>query len=348
MSDSAATSEPEPRVRSWPRRIIRGVWKVAQAFGVFLILAWTLGALSIALVPWDGIRWVAGAVFAGFAIWAIWVKPTRKLRLILAGVVVSVFMGYLAIPPSHDREWAADVDRMPRAEIDGDRIRIKNFRNFDYRSRDDFDVRYDEREVLLSDLESIDFYISYWMPGPVGHTFLSFNFGNAEPVCISIETRPEVGEAYDPLASIFKGYELIYVVGDEHDLVGSRANHRDEEVYLYLLRGSGDEARRLFVEYLGRINELADEAEWYHLLKNNCTLNIIRYANRIGREGGFDIRHLLNGLIDGYLYDSGRIDTSLPFEELRRRSNVSDEAKEAAGADDFSDRIRKGLPGSSQ
>ncbi len=70
---------------------------------------------------------------------------------------------------------------MPRAIIDGDRVRITGYRNFDYRSTDDFVVRYEEREVLLSHLTSIDFFVSYWKVGPVGHTFLSFIFDNALP-----------------------------------------------------------------------------------------------------------------------------------------------------------------------
>jgi hypothetical protein len=32
---------------------------------------------------------------------------------------------------------------MPRATIDGDRVRITGVRNFDYRSLNDFTVRYD-------------------------------------------------------------------------------------------------------------------------------------------------------------------------------------------------------------
>ena len=31
---------------------------------------------------------------------------------------------------------------------------------------------------------------------------------------------------------------------------------------------------------LDRVNELADHPEWYHLLSNNCTLNVVRYASR--------------------------------------------------------------------
>jgi hypothetical protein len=54
----------------------------------------------------------------------------------------------------------------------------------------------------------------------------------------------------------------------------------------------------------------------------------------------------LNGLIDSYLYHSGRVDTSLPFDELRRHSLINEAAEAADGAlePDFSRRIRVSLP----
>ena len=233
---------------------------------------------------------------------------------------------------------------MPRAIIDGDRVRITGARNFDYRSRNDFTVRYEEREISLSHLKAIDFFVSYWSEGLVGHTFLSFIFDDAPPLSISIETRPEVGEGFSPIASMFKQFELIYVVGDERDLVRVRTNYRNETVYLYRLNASDVDARTLLLVYLDRINELAKRPEWYHLLSNSCTINIIRYANAAGREGRFDIRHLLNGLIDSYLYHSGRVDTTLPVDELRRRSLINQAAQAADDAPDFSERIRASLP----
>ena len=50
-------------------------------------------------------------------------------------------------PLSHDRNWRPEVAVMPRAVIDGDGVRLTGVRNFDYRSRNDFTVRYEEREV---------------------------------------------------------------------------------------------------------------------------------------------------------------------------------------------------------
>ena len=138
------------------------------------------------------------------------------------------------------------------------------------------------------------------------------------------------------------------MVGSERDVVGVRTNHRREPTYLYRLNAPAEDVRRLFVVYLQRINELADHPEFYHLLTNSCTINIIRYLNAAGREGRFDIRHLLNGLIDSYLYHSGRVDTTLPYEELRRRSQINEAAQAADGAPDFSERIRASLPTISQ
>jgi hypothetical protein len=310
----------------------------------FLIIAWAGLAIYYSNLPWAEVRLVLAVAFALFAIWGVWLSRWRHAPKVVIALFLGVVAWWITIAPSHDREWRQEVAVMPRAVINGDNIRFTGVRNFSYRSRNDFTVRYEEREVQVSHLIAIDFYVSYWREGLVGHTFLSFIFDNAPPLSISIETRPEVGEGFDPIASMFKQFELIYVVGDERDIVGVRTNHRGETVYLYRLNASVEKARELLLVYVERINELADRAEWYHLLSNSCTINIIRYLNAAGRKGRFDIRHLFNGLIDSYLYHSGRVDTTLPFDELRRRSLINDAAQAAEGAPDFSQRIRASVP----
>jgi hypothetical protein len=311
-----------------------------------IVIAWTTLAIYFSNLPWSELRLGLAVAFAAFAIWGVWLSRWRRMRAVVFAVVLGVIAWWLTIAPSQDRNWRPEVAVMPRAFVDGDRVRVTGVRNFDYRSRNDFTVHYEEREVDLSHLTALDFYVSYWSEGPVAHTFVSFIFDNAPPLSISIETRPEVGRGFEPIASMFKQFELIYVVGEERDLVGVRATHRREAVYLYRLNASPEDVRRLLMVYLARINELADRPEFYHLLTNSCTINIIRYANAAGREGRFDIRHLFNGLIDSYLYHSGRVDTTLPFDELRRRSLINEAAQAADGAPepDFSQRIRAFLP----
>jgi hypothetical protein len=311
-----------------------------------VVITWTSLAIYYSNLPRPELRLGLAAAFAAFAIWAFWLSRQRRMPAVAFALVLGVVAWWLAIAPSPERNWRQEVAVMPRAFIAGEHVRLTGVRNFDYRSRDDFTEHYEEREIDLSHLTGLDFYVSYWSEGPVAHTFVSFDFDNAAPLSISIETRPEKGRGFEPIASMFKQFELIYVVGEERDIVGVRAIHRGEAVYLYHLNSSPDDVRRLLMIYLARINELAERPEFYNLFTNSCTINIIRYANAAGRKGRFDIRHLFNGLIDGYLYASGRVDTTLPLDELRRRSLINQAAQAADGAPepDFSRLIRASLP----
>jgi hypothetical protein len=345
FSESPSESPPVRSLRACLSRLGRRLW---TGLGFLLQLAavvWGMLALSYTLpLPGFWLRVAAALAFAAFGAWALWLAHRPRMRLAFAGLFLVVLAWFVSIRPSHDRPWRPEAAVMPRATIDGDRVTFTGFRNFEYRSRDDFTVRYEEREILLSHLTSVDLFVSYWKPGPVAHTFLSFNFDNAPPVCISVEFRPEKGERYGPVASLFKQFELIYIVGDERDLVGVRTNYRGEEVYLYRIRTSPEDARRLFLVYLERINELAERPEFYHLLRNSCTVNIVRHANVSGRAAEFHISHLLNGLIDRHLYHTGLVDTTLPFDELRRRSRINEAAQADERSLDFSRRIRAAIP----
>lgn len=342
------TSTESPPVlgkKGWMRRIPGLLLRAVKSLLLALVIAWGALALWFSPLPSVELRIALGLAFAAFGIWAVWVTRRPRMRWVFVALYAVLLVGWSFIRPTHDREWRPDVAVMPRATIDGDKVHITGVRNFDYRSRDDFTVRYDERDVSLSHLVALDFFISYWMPGPVGHTFLSFVFDNAPPLNVSIETRPEPHEGFDPLASLFKQYELIYVVGEERDIVGVRTNFRGEDVYMYRLRVPAQSARALFQVYLKRINELADRPEFYHLLSNSCTINIVRYANLVGRQGDFDIRHYLNGWVDRYFYDTRLLDTEFAFPELRRRSRVDPAVQASDDVVGFAQHIRETVPG---
>ena len=328
---------------------LRRVRAVARVIGVTIIhiflalcVAWgTFAIIFSGLAP--QFAWPCAAAFATLGIWSLWSRHPRHVHLLFPVLLVIVLMLWSRVQPSHERDWRPEVAVMPRATMEGDRVRITGVRNFVYgRDQNEFVPHYEDREVALSHLQGVDYFISYWMPGPIAHTFVSFVFDNAAPLSISIEARPEKGEGYSPLGSLFKQFELIYVVGDERDLVRVRTNYRHEQVFLYRIQMPPEVARRLFLVYLTRINELADRPEFYHLLANSCTVNIVRYASAASAPLPFDIRYYLNGLSDRFLYRTGRLETGMAFEQLRLRAHINALAH-AASNEDFSKQIRATL-----
>ena len=157
----------------------------------------------------------------------------------------------------------------------------------------------------------------------------------------------ERGESYSTLAGFFKQCELVYVVGDERDLIRLRTSYREprEDVYVYRAQVPRENVRRLFLDYVRRINELKDHPAFYNTLTTNCTTNVLFHTRVNPNAPPLSWKVLLSGYAPQYAYERGRLDTSMPFEELRRRSRVNERAQAAATSADFSRRIREGLPG---
>ncbi len=91
----------------------------------------------------------------------------------------------------------------------------------------------------------------------MAHPIASFQFTDAPPVYFSIETRREVQESFSALGGLYRWFELIYIVGDEKDILRVQTNFRKgEDVYLYRLTLPPEEKRRRFLEYLTALNQL--------------------------------------------------------------------------------------------
>src|SRR5215472_13720622 len=184
--------------------VIRGTWLLFRV----LLIAWATLAIYYSNLPAAGLRLALAIAFAAVATWLLWLARARHAPIAFVVLFLGVVAWWLSISPSHDRVWRPGVAVMPRATIDGDRVHITGVRNFDYRSVDDFTVRWEEREIQLSHLTGIDLFVSYWSGNLVGHTFLSFIFDNALPLSISIETRPVIGQGFNPVASLFRQFGL--------------------------------------------------------------------------------------------------------------------------------------------
>jgi len=279
----------------------------------------------------------------GFGILLL-VRPFRRRLLALSALLLVWSLWWSTIRPSNDRNWQPDVANAPYAELDGTRLTIHNVRNFDYRSETDYTPHWETRTYDLDHLDRLNLFLSYWSGPSIAHTIMSWSFTDGPPLAISIETRKEVGESYDPVAGFFRRYELYYVVADERDLIRLRTNYRGETVHLYPLRAPHDRARKMLLDYVASMNSLAKKPEWYNAATQNCTTTIRTHVRNIGLSMAWDWRILVNGYIDELLYERGAIDTSRPFAVVHETSVIDAAAKAADQDPDFSARIRAGMP----
>ena len=321
--------------------ILRGLVRFLLLFP----LAWAAGA-----VWFDGpaSRALAGAlalaVGLGGAL-ALLVLPFGRALLVSLLLFVGVTAWWLTIPPRQDRDWMADVARVPRSQRNGDIITIENIRNFHYRTETDYDEHWETRTYDLSKLKGVDLFLVTWGAPGIAHTIASWEFEDQPPLAISIETRKTKGESYSAIRGFFRQYELYYVVADERDVIGVRASHRGERPSLYRIHMEPENAKKLLLRYLDEVDDLAAKPRWYNALTHNCTTEIRWNLQAIGLKNPLDWRIFANAHLPELMYERKAIDTSLPLAELIKVSDVTEKAKAADGAPDFSARIREGLPG---
>jgi hypothetical protein len=270
-----------------------------------------------------------------------------RARVVLASLAVGLAGGAAAcaaVRPSNARPWVPEQGAMPDVRFDGHLVRVDSVRNFAYAAADRFTPAYETRTYDLDKLTGVSFVLTpfsrAWR-GPA-HSFLTFSFADSQYVSISVEARREPGETYGPVAGLFREFELIYVVGDERDVIGQRAAYQSYPVYLYPIRASRERIREVFVAMLRRADRLRAAPEFYNTLTNNCTSNVIAHVNEVVPHrvpGG--IKTILPGYTDDVALRLGLIDTRLPLDAARERFRVNAAARRWIGSPEFSRRIRE-------
>jgi Domain of unknown function (DUF4105) len=267
------------------------------------------------------------------------------IGLVTAAIAIAYVLMIFFVRPSNARDWSPDQAETATGAIDGDEIRIQMVRNSTYRSVDDYDIRWEQRRYNLSKLASVWFIVepfASWR-GPA-HTFLSFGFANGDYIAISVEIRKERGEEFSPLKGMLRQFELSYVFGDERDLIGLRANHRKDAVYLYPVRATPEQRRALFLSMLNRANTIAANPEFYNTVTNNCTSSIVKHIEEIVPGSiPFSFKTFLPAFSDDLAYDLGLIETTLPRDVYRAAHLINDLAEAHANSPDFSAGIRSRL-----
>lgn len=272
-------------------------------------------------------------------------RKRRWIALAAIGIVVLIASGvWSSMEPTNDREWKPEHAVLPVVIFDGDQVEIRGIRNFSYFTADSFNIDYYDRTYNLLEISSVWFVVSVFNPDRRGlaHPFLTFGFDSGDFLTISIEARQERGESYSLTGGVFRKFEVIYVIGDERDVIGTRAIQRDDEVYLYPVRASREKIRDLFVDMLTAANGLHDAPEFYNTLTNNCTTRLHEHVNKVA-PGSVPLgwRIYFPGYADEVIFERGLIDTELSLSEARERFRINEKARRYAESSDFSMRIRE-------
>src|SRR5882724_13697499 len=293
-----------------------------QALKTLSVLLWTGFSLTLMIALWQG-RTAAGlATFAmAFGALLIW---------------------WRRIEPSNDRIWADDVAQMTTGTADGNRITLRNVRNFDWRSNTDYTQRWETRHYDLDRLNSVDMIMSYWTGPAIAHMLISFGFDDGEHVVFSVEIRRERIESFSEIGGFFKEFELSVIAADERDVIRVRTNVRGEDTYLYRLRMPPPAIRSLFLGYIDEANALVTTPRFYNTITVNCTTLVYHMMKRIVGYLPMDFRILFSGYLPKYVYRVGGLDHRYSFAELRARGYISERARKADRGGAFSQDIRQG------
>ena len=264
---------------------------------------------------------------------------------LIALLTILILRRHFALSPSNDRSWVNDNQRLPTAEFRGDIVTMRNVRDFNWRTTRDFDERWIDVEVNLSEVTKIWFILEYFEPDrrEMAHTILSYEFADGTRLACSIEVRRKEGVSYHPVKGLFRAYELIYVWGTERDVIGVRSRcRRRSRTHLFegVVLGPGNE-RRMFESYLRRTNKLSVEPEWYNTITNTCTTNIVGHVNEVypGRVPRA-VAVLMPGLSPKLLQRNNLVVIEDSLEKTMENSIIDSRSIEWDGESDFGDWIR--------
>jgi Domain of unknown function (DUF4105) len=320
---------------------------LVSALVIAPLSAWSALALWFRLPGPERFRAAAAIVFAilGLAtIVALFFRRSRVALVIFAIAFGGLLAWWSTIQPPLDGDWAPDVARQTTGSIEGDILKLSDVRDFDWRSDNDFTEKWSKRSYDLSKLKTLDLFLAYWAGPEMAHVIMSFGFENGEYLAWSVEVRREKTGEFSPVADAFKNHTLVYLATTERDTVRLRTNVRGEDVRLYRLNTSPDQARALLNEYVVESTELAQQPKFYNSITANCATVVFKLVRAAGSTLPFDWRLVVNGFLPGYLYDHDAVVTTMPLGELMERARVSPQAKAADQSPDFSRLIRVGVP----
>jgi hypothetical protein len=251
-------------------------------------------------------------------------RPWTRRAAVVAALLLAVPTIYCGTRrATGEGPWRIEQSRAPRVAIAAGRVTIRDLRRFVWRTAEDGAPGWFDGSYELAALDRAAFYLVPLNPsGSLAHVFVSFGFGPATWIAVSVEARRRPGEDYELLSALLKHYELIYVIADERDIVNKRAIGEEATVYAYPVRASRTALRRFFLRTMARAEEVALCPEMYGVFSNTCASNVAVNAQQAGSPVRINLDVLMPGALDRVAYATGALDTDLPFPEAKRRARV--------------------------
>jgi hypothetical protein len=311
-------------IGAWGALALWFKWSASRASTVTSVLLWLAWWLAVLIALWGG----------------------HALAALCAGVVgcAGFLWWWSSLKPSNDHIWNDDVARLLSGEVNGDVVTLINLRDFEWRTRTDYVLCWQTRNVDLQRLRTLDLILSYWAGPAIAHTLVSFGFDDGEQVVFSVEIRRQKGALFSEIGGFFRLYELSIVAATERDVIRVRTNVRGEDDYLYRIRMPRDAMRELFLAYIDAANRLVETPRFYNTVTANCTTIIYQMVSRIVGRLPLSHRLLLSGYLPEYLYALGALDQRYPLSELRALGRLRERAQAADQSAAFSADIRLGIP----
>lgn len=315
---------------------------IASLWGC-LALWFQLALWPVAIVATILVIWLSTGIAATLTLWR---PPPGKQKwlasyLLLAAILLT---WWHTLSPSHDKNWADDVAQLLESRIEGDKVSLNNVRNFHWYNETDYIARWESREYDLSQLVSADLVLSYWMGPHIAHTLVSFGFADGQQLVFSLEIRKEQHESFSAVGGFFRQFEQVIIAADEQDIIYTRSNARQEDVYLYRLMMTRAQLRALFLGYLDTAESLRKTAQFYNTLSSNCTTIVFDLARQIAPDLPLDHRLLLSGHFAEYAYDLGALTPGYSYTELKTLGYINPRTRQISPQSSFSQAIRMGIP----
>lgn len=247
--------------------------------------------------------------------------------------------------PQRDRNWEQHHARQPSMEVVSDHaVRCDNIRHCRYRSEFDYDLTWSQDTFDPQTITRVWYTLCPW--GTLNfqaHSWLTFDFADGRSLVIAVEVRKQNAFTFSAYETMYKDFELFYVVSDERDVLYLRTHIWKNETRMYRLNVTQEEMRKVFMSAVQRISTFEQRPFWYRYSYRQCNTEIMR----ILRDGGLPLPwwhplYIIVGWCDRLLWRRGLIGNNEPFDIVKQKATLNlDVVGTIPATEEFTTNLRK-------